>query len=203
MQNQINYRMDKKYLAILEKFKGKTAGIFIDEANLFYSQKALGWHVNWQKVLEFFKQSYKIEIARYYMGMPFKKQAYEENILIKNRLKKSGFEVITKPLKKIYLNGQKKEFKYKCNFDVEITRDVIRNLDKIDLVLLASSDSDFIGLRDDAIAYNKGLIFVCFEYNVAWEIRRSYHLFFEDIQEKIEFKNKNLNSSGNKISPEN
>jgi len=35
--------MDKKYLQILEKFKGKTAGIFVDEANLFYSQKSLGW----------------------------------------------------------------------------------------------------------------------------------------------------------------
>jgi len=179
--------MSQKHLEILEKFKGKTAGIFVDEANLFYSQKSLGWHVDWKKVLEFFKASYDIKIAQYYMGMPFKKEAYEENILIKNRLEKAGFEVITKPLKKIYLNGQKKEFKYKCNFDVEITRDVIRNLNKIDLVLLASSDSDFIGLRNDVITYRKGLIFVCFEYNAAWEIRRSYHLFFEDIRKEIEF----------------
>jgi len=33
---------NKLYLAILEKFKGKPAGIFVDEANLFYSQKSLG-----------------------------------------------------------------------------------------------------------------------------------------------------------------
>lgn len=125
------------------------------------------------------------------MGMPIRKEAYERNILIKNRLQKAGFEVITKPLKKIYLNNQRKDFKYKCNFDVEITRDVIRNLEKIDLVLLASSDSDFIGLRDDVMTHKKGFIFVCFEYNVAWEIRRSYHLFFEDIKEKIEFSQQN------------
>jgi uncharacterized LabA/DUF88 family protein len=184
----------EKHLKILEQFKNKRAGIFVDEANLFYSKKVLGWHIDWKKVLDFFTQFYDIKIARYYMGMPFKKEAYEKNVLIKNRLEKAGFEVITKPLKKIYLNNQKKDFKYKCNFDVEITRDVIRNLEKIDLVLLASSDSDFIGLRNDVLSYKKGFIFVCFEHNVAWEIRRSYHLFFEDIREKIEYKKINPGS---------
>ncbi len=119
--------------------------------------------------------------------MPFKGESYEKNVLIKNRLEKDGFKVITKPLKKIYLDNQHKEFKYKCNFDVEITRDVIRNLDKIELVLLASSDSDFIALRNDVTLQRKGFIFVRFEYNVAWEIRRSYHLFFEDIQEEVRY----------------
>ena len=177
--------MDQKYLTILKQFKGKSAGIFVDEANLFYSQKFLGWHVDWEKVLRFFQQFYNIKIAQYYMGMPSQIEAYEKNILIKNQLQKSGFRVISKPLKKIYLDNQKKDFKYKCNFDVEITRDVIRSLDNIDLILLASSDSDFIGLRDDVISHKKGFIFVCFEHNVAWEIRRSYHLFFEDIKEEI------------------
>ena len=179
--------MNQKYLPILEKFKGKSAGIFIDETNLFYSQKSLGWHINWQKTLEFLKQFYNIKIARYYMGMPLKRETYERNILIKSRLEKIGFEVINKPLKKIYLDNEKKDFKYKCNFDVEITRDVIRKLEEIELVLLISSDSDFIGLRNDVINCKKGFIFICFEYNTAWEIRRSYHLFFEDIREKIEF----------------
>ncbi len=179
--------MSPKYLEILGKFKNKPAGIFIDEANLFYSQKALGWHIYWQKVLEFFKQFYDIKIARYYMGMPLKKEDLERNILIKNRLEKEGFEVVTKPLKKIYLDNQKKDFIYKCNFDVEITRDVIKNLNQIELILLASSDSDFIGLRDEVMFQKKGFIFVCFGHNVCWEIRRSYHLFFEDIKEKVQY----------------
>lgn len=180
--------MSQDYLKILNKFKEKSAGIFVDEANLFYSQKALGWHVNWEKVLGFFEEFYNIKVAHYYMGMPFKKETYERSVLIKNRLEKEGFRVITKPLKKIYLDNQKEKFIYKCNFDVEITCDVIRNLDKIDLVLLVSSDSDFIGLRNDVLSHRKGSIFVCFEYNVAWEIRRSYHLFLEDIKKKIQYR---------------
>ena len=174
------------YLKIIEQFKGKNAGIFVDEANLFYSQKTLGWHVDWQRLLGFFRLFYNIKIVQYYMGMPLQKEAYERNVLIKNRLEKDGFKVISKPLKKIYLDSQKTDFIYKCNFDVEITRDVIRNLNNIDLVLLVSSDSDFIGLRDDVIWNDKGLIFVCFEHNVAWEIRKSYHLFLEDIKQKIQ-----------------
>ena len=150
--------MEPNYLKILDKFKGKSAGIFVDEANLFYSQKTLGWHVHWQKVLEFFKEFYDIKIVRYYMGMPLKKKAYEKNILIKNRLEKEGFEIITKPLKRIYLDNQKEKFIYKCNFDVEITRDVMNSLSKMDLILLASSDSDFIGLRDEIISRKKGFI---------------------------------------------
>lgn len=180
--------MARSYTKILEEFKGKSAGIFVDEANLFYSQKALGWHVYWQKVLEFFQEFCDIKISNYYMGMPFEKDAYDKNVLIKNRLEKEGFKIITKPLKKIYLDNQKKSHIFKCNFDVEITRDVIRNFDQIDLILLASSDSDFLGLRNEVISQNKGFIFVCFEYNVAWEIRRSYHVFFEDIKEKVAYK---------------
>jgi len=180
--------MNSNYLKILNKFKGKKVGIFVDEANLFYSQKALGWHIHWQKVLKFFQEFYDIKITYYYMGMPFKKEIYERNVLIKHRLKEEGFEVITKPLKKIYTDNQKNDFIYKCNFDVEITRDVIKNLNQIDLVLLASSDSDFIGLRNEVTSRQKGFIFICFEHNVSWEIRRSYHLFFEGIKNEIEYK---------------
>ncbi|KKQ66387.1 MAG: hypothetical protein A2626_02620 [Candidatus Nealsonbacteria bacterium RIFCSPHIGHO2_01_FULL_38_55] len=127
------------------------------------------------------------------MGMPLNREACEQNILIKNRLEKSGFKVISKPLKKIYLDNGRRNFIYKCNFDVEIARDVIRNLNGIDLVILASSDSDFMGLKDDAVSRWKRFIFAYFEYNAAWEIRRSYHLFFEEIREKI----------WHKINPEN
>jgi len=181
-------RWSMNYKELIDKHRGKRVGLFVDEANLFYSQRTAGWRIDWAGVLEFFEQSFDMAIVRYYLGMPLEKEAYDKNVLIKDRLKKSGFEVIEKPLKKIYLDGEKRQIKYKCNFDVEITRDVIRRLDAIDVVLLASSDSDFIGLRNDAIACGKEFIFVCFERNAAWEIHRSHHIFFEDIRDKIEYR---------------
>jgi len=180
--------MNKDYLKILDKFKGKKAGVFIDEANLFYSQKQLGWNIDWEKTMSFLRKFYNLEVINYYMGMPRKGKSYEKNVLIKNRLEEMGIKVITKPLKKIYLDNQKQDFKYKCNFDVEITIDVIRSSNDLDLILLFSSDSDFIGLRNDTIRQGKGLIFICFNKNAAWEIRRSYHLFLENIRDNIEFK---------------
>ena len=176
------------YKDLINKHKGKRAGLFVDEANLFYSQKIAGWRVNWTSVLAFFGYGFDMVAARYYLGMPLEKEAYDKNVLVKNRLQKSGFEIIEKPLKKIYLDDSKQQFKYKCNFDVEITRDVIRKMDGIDAVLLASSDSDFIGLRNDAITRGKEFIFLCFERNAAWEIRRSHHIFFEDIRGEIEYR---------------
>lgn len=182
--------MQKEYIKILENLKGKKAGVFIDEGNMFYSQKDSGWKVHWQKVLDLLNGFVDIKIARYYMGMPVKNTAtYEMNVLIKRRLEKEGFEIITKPLKKIYLNQQKSEFKNKCNFDVEITIDAIRNLDKIDLVILGSGDCDFIALKNDVLQYSadKNFIFLCFEHNVSWEVLTNYHIFLEDIKDLIEY----------------
>ena len=179
------------HLDILKKFTGKEAGIFIDEANVFYSQKTLGWHIHWQKFLEYLSEFVEIKIAKYYMGEPTAKEAFEKNVLIKHRLETEGFEVITKPLKKIYLDKDKKRFIHKCNFDVEITIDVIRNLANLDLVIVGTSDSDFIALQRDVVSHDKGFIFCCFDHNAPWEIRRVYHTFFEDIKDHIIYKKEN------------
>lgn len=189
--------MTNKAEQILQKLKGKKIGVFIDEGNVFYSQRELKWRIHWGKFFSYLRNYATVEIARYYMGMPTEKSAYEKNIIVKYRLEKEGFKVIDKPLKKIYLNKQKNDFKNKCNFDVEITRDVIRNLDQLDAVIVVSGDSDFIGLRDDILAHNKVFIFACFEHNVAWEIRRSYHIFFENIRGEIEYIKENKNPGEN------
>lgn len=181
--------MDGKIEKILARYKGNKAGIFVDEANLFYSQKTAGWHIDWGKFLDFCRKYFYVGLAKYYLGMPLEKAAYDKNVLIKSRIKKSGFEIIEKPLKKIYLDNSKAHFKYKCNFDVEITRDAIRNLGSVDLVLIASSDSDFIGLKSDIIYHDKKFIFACFEKNAPWEIRKSHHIFFEDIKNYIQYQN--------------
>lgn len=179
--------MNAKVQKILENYKESNVGIFIDEANLFYSQKTAGWHIDWKRFLDFCRKYFDVKLAKYYLGMPLEKSAYDKNVLIKDRIEKSGFEIIEKPLKKIYLDHSKTQFKYKCNFDVEITRDVIRNLEKTEMVLLASSDSDFIGLKNDIICHDKKFIFACFEKNAPWEIRKSHHIFFEDIKDYIEY----------------
>lgn len=91
----------------------------------------------------------------------------------------------TKPLKKIWLDKEKTKFDYKCNFDVEIALDVARNMDKIDLVMIGSGDSDFLEVKKFTFEHQKGFLVLCFEKGVAWEVRKNYHVFLEDLQEFI------------------
>lgn len=176
------------YLQILEKFKDKTAGIFVDEANLFYIKKEVGWKVDWARVKELLSRYLKLKLLHYYLGMPAKGKGLIENERIKKEVEEIGFRVITKPLKKIYLNSQKQKFKHKCNFDVEISFDIARNINNLDMVIIVSGDSDFLEAKNFCLENGKGFIVMCFEKRVAWEIRRIYHIFFEEIKEFIEKK---------------
>ncbi len=175
----------QKYLEILEKFKGKSAGVFIDDANLFYIKKEIGWKIDWVKLKKFLSKYFKLELLHYYLGMPVKGKGLIENEKIKKELEQIGFKVITKPLKKIYLNSQKQKFKHKCNFDVEISFDIARNIKDLDLIIVGSGDSDFLEAKNFCLEHGKGFIMMCFEKRVAWEIHKIYHVFFEDIKEFI------------------
>jgi len=176
---------ENKTEKILEKIKGKRVGIFIDDANLFYMQKRIGWKIDWLKFKKFLNGYVKEGIYAYYIGMPPSGQARLENERIKKELEIVGFSVKTKPLKKIYLDDKKMDFKNKCNFDVEIAFDIARIIEKLDSIIIVSGDSDFLEAKNFCIEKGKDFLMICFEERVAWEIRRIYHLFFEDIKEIV------------------
>jgi len=48
----------------------------------------------------------------------------------------------------------------KCDFDVEITRDVLLNLDKLDGIILFSGDGDYAPLMEEVVKRNKQAILV-------------------------------------------
>lgn len=178
--------MTKKLKYLLKKTKGKKIGLFVDNANWFYPQRELGWDMDFKKLVDFLKDHYKIGLLKLYAGTPLdlvQKRRFESFV---KAVKKFGFNVETKPLKKIWLDRKRGEFIYKCNFDVEIALDVARNIDSLDLVMIGSGDSDFLAVRRFALENKKGFIALCFEKGVAWEIRRSYHIFLEDIKDKVE-----------------
>lgn len=183
-------RMNKKLKQLLERTRGKKIGLFIDNANWFYPQKELGWDIDFKKLFNFLKEHYQVGVLKLYAGTPLdliQKRRFKK---FAEALKKLGYVVETKPLKKIWLDRRKGEFVYKCNFDVEISLNIARNIKSLDLVVVGSGDSDFLAVRDFALENKKGFIALCFEKGVAWEIRRGYHIFLEDIRDQIEEKNK-------------
>jgi len=175
-----------KVLNILENNKNKKTGIFVDDANLFYIQRRVGWKIDWLKLKNFLKGYVNLMVCQYYIGMPPEGKARLENERIKKELEEINFKVITKQLKKIYLNDRKVDFEYKCNFDVEIAFNIARDINQLDFVIIVSGDSDFLEAKNFCLEKGKSFAIMCFEERVAWEIRRIHHLFFEDIKEFIE-----------------
>ena len=170
---------------MLEKFRNKKVAIFIDDANLFYAQKRVDWEIDWQKTKQFFEKYAAGSLWFYYLGMPLVGKGRFENEKLKEELSAIGFSVKTKPLKKIYLDDRKIDFKHKCNSDVEIAFDIARYADKVDAIVVMSGDSDFLEAKNFCLERDKNFLIICFEERVAWEIRRIHHLFFEDIKDFI------------------
>jgi len=170
---------------ILKKTKGKTIGLFIDNANWFYPQKEFNWQISFAKLRQFLSQNYKVAILKMYLGTPLDQKHKNSFHKLIQEVKKEHYTVKTKLLKKIWIDRSKKLFKYKCNFDVEITLDIVCTIDKLDLVMLGSGDSDFLALYNFVKEHNKGFITLCFQKGAAWEIRKNYHIFLEDIKKFI------------------
>jgi len=127
----------------------------------------------------------KIVVAKYFMGMPFWEPARGINKALEEYYKKIGFEVITKPLKKIKDSAEIKGFRNKCNFDVEMHDEILKDLDNLEMVYLATGDSDFLRTKEVALGRKKRIKFLTFKTNCAWEIRQSWHIFLDDIKDEI------------------
>lgn len=178
--------MDDKFKKLLEKTKGNRVGIFIDNSNWFYPQKELGWKISFSKLKNLLASYYKLKALNLYAGTPLDGSDQKTFQKFVQALKYLGFEVKTKPLKKIWLDREHKKFVHKCNFDVEIALDVARTIKDLDLIILGSGDSDFLAVKDFALENKKLFIAPCFERGVAWEVRKGYHIFLEDIRDQVE-----------------
>ncbi|MFX0208124.1 MAG: NYN domain-containing protein [Candidatus Hodarchaeota archaeon] len=120
-------------ISISQKFN--RVALFIDGGNLYHAAKNLGFKVDFLRLKEYFI-SRELELFR-----AFYYSAYDptEGFIIKilDWLKYNGFTVVAKEAKKIthsYIKG---------NMDVELTVDMLLNLNNYDIAILFSGDGDF------------------------------------------------------------
>jgi len=105
---------------------------------------------------------------------------YRASIFRLDKARKSGFEVKTKDIKMIphydesgvFLNKMPK-----CNFDVEITMDMITKAEKYDTVMLFSGDSDFGGLLNYLKSKGKRVVVVCTRNRMSKELQAVADIF--------------------------
>ena len=82
----------------MDKIKAK---VYIDGSNVFYTQKKLGWSLDWSKIKSLVESQKEIMEWKYYVGL---KSGDEKMRGYLKYLDAIGFTAVTKPLKKIRVN---------------------------------------------------------------------------------------------------
>jgi uncharacterized LabA/DUF88 family protein len=114
-------------------------GVFIDVQNLYYSARNIyGARVNFNEILKAAVAGRKLIRAIAYVvqaDMPEEHTFFEA-------LEKAGFEVKKKELQ-TFAGGHQKG-----DWDMGIAMDIIKQMSKLDVVVLASGDGDFVPLLE-------------------------------------------------------
>jgi uncharacterized LabA/DUF88 family protein len=117
--------------------------LFIDGANLYATAKALGFDIDYKKLLKEFQSRGKLIRAFYYTAL-VEDQEYSSIRPLIDWLDYNGFAVVTKPTKEfVDALGRRK---VKGNMDIELAVDAMEMAEHLDHLVLFSGDGDFRSL---------------------------------------------------------
>lgn len=171
-------KIDKKI-----KFLPKV-GVFVDNSNIFYAQKKVGWKIDFQKLKNSLSLDLNLEFINYYAAVPAEwDMAYKSTVNYFDKIKNT-VSLKTKQIKYIYTG--KTIVDKKGDLDLELALDVVRNLDRLDIVIVMSGDSDYLELKNFVMENGKKIIFFGFEQNMAWEIKKySKFLYLDNFGQEL------------------
>ena len=114
--------------------------LFIDGANLYAATKALGFDIDFRRLLDEFGRRGVLVRASYYTAV-LEDQEYSPLRPLVDWLDYNGFSVVTKPAKRFTdANGA---VRTKGNMDIEIAVDMMELAPHLDHMVLFSGDGDF------------------------------------------------------------
>jgi len=175
--------IDPKIKAILESLKSKKVGVFCDDSNLYHSYLKYGWRLDFEKFRRFLENYCNLQFINYYVAVPYKSDVTFSGT--QRFLEKIKPYVVLKE-KKLKYTPVAGKFVKKGDVDVEITLDVVRTIDNLDVVIIVSGDSDLLELRNYVIKdKRKNIIFWAFEENMAWELKYGWHLYLDDYKKEF------------------
>lgn len=180
--------MDIIDIFMIEKFTQGRVAVFIDAANIYFSQKTLGWKVDFKKLLHYFQQGSKTLFRVSYYGAlnpeNFKEKRFHDFLeIIGYRIRHKKIKFIKDP------NDPKFGGHHKGNVDVELTIDAVHLKDQYDTFILFSGDSDFEPLIKYLKFYKKRCIVISSKGHVSIElIREAKFIDFKKLRSIIELK---------------
>jgi len=114
--------------------------LFIDGANLYATSRALGFDIDYRKLLTSFQKRGYLVRAYYYTAL-IEDQEYSSIRPLIDWLDYNGFSVVTKPAKEFTdATGRRK---IKGNMDIELAVDALELADHVDHYVIFSGDGDF------------------------------------------------------------
>jgi uncharacterized LabA/DUF88 family protein len=114
--------------------------LFIDGANLHATAKALGFDIDYRRLLKEFQSRGMLLRAFYYTAI-IEDQEYSSIRPLIDWLDYNGYTVVTKAMKEfVDANGRRK---IKGSMDIELAVDAMQLADHIDQMVLFSGDGDF------------------------------------------------------------
>jgi uncharacterized LabA/DUF88 family protein len=115
-------------------------GLFIDGSNLYAAARALGFDIDYKRLLDLFASRGRLIRAFYYTAL-LEDQEYSPIRPLVDWLDYNGFTMVTKPTKEFTdATGRRK---IKGNMDIELAIDVMEMAQYLDHVVLFSGDGDF------------------------------------------------------------
>lgn len=117
--------------------------LFIDGANLYATAKALGFDIDYRRLLKEFSAKGYLLRALYYTALA-EDQEYSSIRPLIDWLDYNGYKVVTKPTKEFFdATGRRK---VKGSMDIELAVDAMELAEYVDHLVLFSGDGDFRSL---------------------------------------------------------
>ena len=152
---------------MLNKFvKGKVY-IFIDGANIFYTQRTLGWRISYEKLKQYFKNECGDNLGKMFVYTASDSERPQQKKFL-DMLEINGYILRTKEVKRIRV--AKGVYEWKGDFDVELSIDVLDNLKEFDTAVLLSGDSDFAPIIERIKKNNKKIIVMSAKHHISREL---------------------------------
>ena len=154
--------------------------LFIDGSNLYAAARALGFDIDYKKLLEYFAGRGYLVRALYYTAL-IEDQEYSPIRPLVDWLDYNGYTMVTKPTKEFTdASGRRK---IKGNMDIELAVDMLEMADSLDHLYVFSGDGDFRRLVEAVQRKGKRVTVVSTVRSsppmVADELRRQADVFLE------------------------
>ena len=162
--------------------------LFIDGSNLYATARALGFDIDYKRLLEMFTEEVRLIRAFYYTAI-HEDQEYSPIRPLIDWLDYNGYTMVTKPTKEFTDSAGRRRLK--GNMDIELAIDVMEMAETLNHIILFSGDGDFRRLVE--AVQRKGLRVTVVSTirsqppMIADELRRQADNFIElqDLQERI------------------